>query len=649
MSRCAPVVWLALLAVPALVPGPAIAAVGADRLTVRLARGAAPEALRYLAQIGEPEPRTLAPGESLEAAIERHYGVIDATLLALTLAENPALVDANGRRVLRTAPIDITMPAGPRWAAGVAVVVPPGARVGELAQLYIGFEGPRTLADIAKASGLSAQALGSVHAGTRLQIPYQALPVSIEVRPEFRARADEVAAELQALDPERVLLAVPEPEIAPIALLDAAAFAAAGTTCSAGDAAAWPFDGAALVQIMAENPAAESAGARTLPVISVADSGVDPADVRFAFWSNHREREGEPGVNDDDNEYYDDVAGADVASHDGDPAPDATAKQRDHGTFVAGLAFGGTRGGALWAPSHERIRLLPVKLSGGPGVPVDAITGAAVLDAVRYANERAPIVNLSLEKYAEWGSLREWIALSPGTLFVVAAGNRGADVYTSAVYPAALGGESARNVVTVGAHDGSGAIATFSNRSAAAVDVLAPGCDLESTRAGGGSMRASGTSAAAPLVSYAAALLYDAGLRRPAEIKQRLVVAADSDPKLRGVVWSEGRLDIAAALDLRHDRIRTTDGRVLRGIVTNPAIRLGDTNVPLRRILKLVPLAPGAAGQRARIALRVDQAIEFDEYLVNATSLTIRTASGTETLPLAEIRDFVRRTLQPRD
>lgn len=637
-----------MLALFAFAPDRTAGAVVADRITVRLARGASPEALRHLARHGEPEPRTLAPDESLEAAVERHYGVMDETLLGLVVAENPVLVGPDGRRAPRAAPIDLAMPAGPRWAAGVAVVVPAGARVGELAQLYVGFEGPRTLADIARASGLAVQALESVRAGTEIQIPYQALPVSIELRPEFRAQADAIAAELIALDPERVLLAVPEPEIAPVALLDDAVFAAAGVAC-AGPAGAtpWPFDGEALQSILDAGRAADPQGGGDLPVVAVADSGVDPADPRFAFWRNRREAEGTQGVNDDENEYYDDIVGADVASRDGDPAPDAASKQKDHGTFVAGLVFGGTRGGAFWAPARDRIRLLAVKLSGGAGVSADTITGAAVLDAVRYANERAPIVNLSLEKYAEWGALRDQIALAPGTLFVVAAGNRGGDVYTSAVYPAALGGENARNVVTVGAHDGAGALAAFSNRSGKAVDLLAPGCDLESTVVGDGVYRSSGTSAAAPLVSFTAALLYDAGLRKPWEIKQRLVVATDPDPRLRGVVWSEGRLDVAAALDVRQDRIRTTDGRVLRGTVTNPAIRLGGTPVPMRRILKLVPLARDAAGQHARVALRVDQSFEFDDYVVDASSLTIHNDAGNQTLGLGEIRDFVRRVFEP--
>ena len=381
--------------------------------------------------------------------------------------------------------------------------------------------------------------------------------------------------------------------------------------------------------------------------MAVADSGVDPDDTRFSFWLNPAEKNGQQGVNEDENEFFDDIVGADVASRDGDPEPDTSAKNKDHGTFVAGLVFGGTRSGTFWAPARDRIHLLAIKISGGQSAKPETITGAAVLDAVRYANERAHVVNLSLEKYAEWGALRDQIALAPGTLFVVAAGNRGGDVDTKAAYPAVLGGVNARNVITVGAHDGRGGIASFSNKGATAVDLLAPGCDLESTVLGNTFLRSNGTSAAAPLVSFTAALLYDAGLRKPWEIKQRIVAATDPDPGLHGIVWSEGRLDVAAALDLRKDRIRTTDGRLLRGIVTNPGITIDGTPVQMRRVLKLVPLVRDAAGQHARVALRTDQSLSFRESVTNANSLTIRTEAGTETLALSQVRDFVRRTYEP--
>ena len=81
-------------------------------------------------------------------------------------------------------------------------------------------------------------------------------------------------------------------------------------------------------------------------------------------------------------------------------------------------------------------------------------------------------------------------------------------------YPAASSLEFPNRVLTVGALAPDGTLASFSNKGAAAVGIAAPGCNIESTLPGGKTGPMSGTSQAAPQVTFAAALLYSEGCDR---------------------------------------------------------------------------------------------------------------------------------------
>ena len=134
-------------------------------------------------------------------------------------------------------------------------------------------------------------------------------------------------------------------------------------------------------------------------------------------------------------------------------------------------------------------------------------TTATVVEGMRYALAHgARIINLSLTGPDRSTAVEEQIqaAAAQGVLVIAAAGNEGADLGREPSYPAAY---PEANVVAVASTDARGALSSFSNRGAGAVDLAAPGEGLLAPAPGGGYARWSGTSAAAPMVAGAAVLL----------------------------------------------------------------------------------------------------------------------------------------------
>ena len=145
-------------------------------------------------------------------------------------------------------------------------------------------------------------------------------------------------------------------------------------------------------------------------------------------------------------------------------------------------------------------------------------------------------------------------------LFVVSAGNFSKDVSDNSIYPAAFGGFPADNVISVAALDGEGRLAPFSNYSSTAVNMAAPGCEIESWIANTAQLTLlSGTSQAAPLVTFAASLLRSlAAESEPRALKFRLVVSGDMLDEIEDQerIAYRVRLNIPKALYWFHDYIR---------------------------------------------------------------------------------------------
>jgi subtilisin family serine protease len=279
-------------------------------------------------------------------------------------------------------------------------------------------------------------------------------------------------------------------------------------------------------------------------VVAVIDTGVDYThpDLAANMWRNPREVPGN-GVDDDGNGFADDVYGYDFVNNDADPMDDDR-----HGTHVAGILgmVGGNGVGGSGVNPAAKVMALKFIAGGGTGYTSDAVR------ALSYA-----IANGAKVANASWGgatfdsTLASAIgrARTAGMVFVASAGNDGGNNDLVPFYPANYGA-TADNVVAVAATDSADRFASYSNQGAKTVTLAAPGTGVYSTLPNNRYGTLSGTSMAAPFVSGAIALLWDAN---PALTYQQVIakLKASVDPlaSLAGKTVTGGRLNVARMLD----------------------------------------------------------------------------------------------------
>jgi subtilisin family serine protease len=204
----------------------------------------------------------------------------------------------------------------------------------------------------------------------------------------------------------------------------------------------------------------------------------------------------------------------------------ATYDVRTHGRDVSDPNGHGTKVASLIAGASSRARLLIIRAGSSSGAFSDADEAAAIRYAVAHG---ARIVNLSLggprTSRVERSAIQ--FAIAHGVLIVAAAGD---DYANRPEYPAALLGSAGLAVAAVGS---SGARELFSN-TGPWVSVAAPGED--------------GTSFAAPLVSAAAALVWQANPALTARQVVRLLQETASGNGVRTDAVGFGVIDVASAV-----------------------------------------------------------------------------------------------------
>jgi serine protease len=241
-------------------------------------------------------------------------------------------------------------------------------------------------------------------------------------------------------------------------------------------------------------------------VVAVLDTGVSfvHADLAGRIYVNPGEsgsgRETN-GRDDDANGFVDDVNGWDFVNGDRKPADD-----NDHGTWVSGVIAANPNNAQGIAGISWTDKILPVKVmdSAGSGYTSDLARG------IRYAADRgARVINMSVGGFPYDVAVKSAVdyAWSKGAVLVGAAGNnRREETYYPASYP---------NVISVSATQADDEFTNWSSYGTA-VDVSAPGGDIQTADCGGCSpttaggtayMYVSGTSFATPNTAGVVALI----------------------------------------------------------------------------------------------------------------------------------------------
>lgn len=277
-------------------------------------------------------------------------------------------------------------------------------------------------------------------------------------------------------------------------------------------------------------------------VVAVLDSGIDYThpDLAANMWKNPKESA--DGVDNDGDGLVDDIYGYDFYNNDSDPMSDDAPSF--HGTHVAGT-IGAVGNNGIGITGHApEVRLMALKFLGSTG-------GGATSGAIRAIDfaiaHGAKIISNSWGGTAYSQALSDAIdrARAAGILFVVAAGNSGANNDKASFYPANYPQD---NIVRVAATNSSDALTPWSNYGKI-VDLAAPGENIYSTKNGGTYQSLSGTSMATPLVSGVLATMLAARPDLPYwQQKYALLQGVDQIASMNGKIGSGGRINAYRAV-----------------------------------------------------------------------------------------------------
>ena len=297
-------------------------------------------------------------------------------------------------------------------------------------------------------------------------------------------------------------------------------------------------------------------------VVAVLDSGVNylHEDLQINLWRNPGEIP-DNGIDDDGNGWVDDVFGidtADAAQNDSDPF-DRGLNGYYHGSLIAGIIGATSQNHLGIAGMNWSVRIMAVRTIRGN----NTITTSDELEALNYVlmmkrrgvNIRA--VNMSYGGLSFSVAERDALAAlaDSGILLCASAGNSGTDNDITPNYPSSY---PLPGIIAVAASDELDHLAAFpfsgsSQYGRTSVDLAAPGLHVISTFGPAPDSYESeffGTSAATPHVTAAVALLAAANPAATSqEIKAALVESVDVLPAFTNKMVSNGRLNLARAID----------------------------------------------------------------------------------------------------
>lgn len=295
-------------------------------------------------------------------------------------------------------------------------------------------------------------------------------------------------------------------------------------------------------------------------IVGVIDTGIDylHPDINDNIYMNRGETgldnrgrdKRRNGIDDDSNGFIDDFMGWDFTDRAGFPfdssGGDYLGWDNDpkdemfHGTFVAGIIAAEMNNGiGIAGAAAPVVKILNLRAFDPTGNGEEDDAAAAILYAVQAG---ARLINMSFGDRTFSYVLRDVIryAYSKGVVMVASSGNSGS---MEPHYPSgysetiSVGNSTVRDYISGDSNYGS------------TLDITAPGTEIISLAPGGGYETHSGTSAAAPFVSAAAAMLLSAGNYGSEDVRGMLKSTAD-DIERPG--WDEksgaGRLNIYRAV-----------------------------------------------------------------------------------------------------
>lgn len=305
-------------------------------------------------------------------------------------------------------------------------------------------------------------------------------------------------------------------------------------------------------------------------VIAISDTGVDYYHEDLDMWHNPGESGSDGlghyketnGIDDDSNGYIDDVYGWSFVEPNNQPWD-----HYYHGTATAGYAAAlGDNGkgftGVSWDSKIMALQIITDHNLSGPRM----CTVDSLVKSVQYAVDNgAQILNCSWQLYP----FDKPVGFEPavqdafdaagvaGLVIVCGAGNDGVDDDLGRPIPATY---NSTGLITVAATANNDSLADScynsnsyfsSNYGDSTVDLAAPGCDVWGMYpVSNYTPHHSGTSASAPIVAGAAALLI---AQHPTwtnvQIKDRIMMTVDTLSSLYFKTVSHGRLNLARALD----------------------------------------------------------------------------------------------------
>jgi hypothetical protein len=550
----------------------------------------------------------------------------------------------------------VAIPPCPYWSPNAEYVIG-GSPVDSQIKWAMGTAGPITVSNVKRTNSKVFKAARKNLYGKSIILPYVIDASAFTLKQRYAKNPNEALRAIAAI-PGAIGASL---DVADLELLRALDPATAEGECRAPSAQNWPFDPNAVLAVMKRNAALfpRISEPRGLPIIiGIADTGIEKDEARLPLHITEVEQRGAEDEDRDDNEYRHDVIGTVLHDRRGYPGPDPGYKFASHGTGVAGLAIGGILPADLHQEVRRRISLKIMSyvqrqsFQADTPISVFSIPREALLRSISYRPENQPltVINLSVQT-TEPIELFETNASSAPSLIVVAAGNAGVNLGNLSIYPAAY---RSPNIITVAAHNQISAaewaqiranpqtppsfavLTSFSNYGKG-VDLAAPGCMVPTLGLNGTEVTATGTSFAAPLVSFTAGLLASYRITSTKRIRSRILASVDIVPGLK--VTTSGVLNIAKALTVFEDRIETTDGEVILGRITNDHFDLDDTAHRIGRVLKIVPNTTG--GLKVFLRSSDDDDVDIETGTTKTKTITIKETEGgrVRRVQLDQIRD----------